>query len=90
MRTDHGEEEGARLQLERRWFALDRAVSRLQQECELLEGLVQAMHADWRASRARLAELSAARDQLEESLSRLDQPPPAQAIPASRALSSAA
>lgn len=72
MQADFDEDELTRSLIERRWFALHGAVGRLQQECEVLAGVIQATEEHWREARSRLAELKAARDELGEMLSRLD------------------
>jgi hypothetical protein len=66
------EDEAGRGAIERRWFALDRAAGRLQQECEGIAELLQATQHAWRDARSRLSELEALRDALGEELSRQD------------------
>jgi hypothetical protein len=72
VQTYSDENEAARMQIERRWFALHRAAGELQEECQVLAGVMRATQDDWREARARLSELEAARDALGEELARLD------------------
>jgi hypothetical protein len=72
MDTRTDEDEAVRMLIERRWFALHRAAGRLQEECVVLAGVMQATQTDWREARARLSELEAARDALGDELARLD------------------
>jgi hypothetical protein len=70
---DRGAEDAATSLLERRWFAAFKAASGVRAECEaLLESLALTQVA-WNRARARLAELEALRDTLEEELSESDE-----------------
>jgi hypothetical protein len=63
--------EPAAVLLERRWFAAFKAASGVRTECEaLLESMAIAQTA-WSRARARLSELEAMRDALEEELDAL-------------------
>jgi hypothetical protein len=72
MHTGFDEDEYARALMERRWFALHRAASRLQEECAGLAEILDAAQDAWRDARSRLSELEAMRDALGEELSRQD------------------
>jgi hypothetical protein len=72
MQPRSEDEEAVRMLIERRWFALHRATARLQGECKVLAGVMQATQDDWREVRARLSELEAMRDALGDELARLD------------------
>lgn len=90
MQTGFDQDETARTLIERRWFALHSAVGRLQRECEVLAGVMHATQEDWLEARSRLAELQAARDELGEALSQLDDCGALQPVRGSCAMDSAA
>jgi chromosome segregation ATPase len=59
--------------LERRWFAAFKAASGVRAECEALLESMALVQTAWSRARARLAELEALRDALEEELESLDE-----------------
>lgn len=70
MHTRFDEDDPVDGLMERRWFAIDRAAGRLQNECDTL-ATVRAMVEDaWRGARSRLVELEAIRDALGREMAR--------------------
>jgi hypothetical protein len=59
--------------LERRWFAAFKAASGARAECETLLESMAITHTAWNRARARLCELEAMRDALEEELEALNE-----------------
>ena len=57
--------------LERRWFAAFKAASGVRAECESLLESMSIVQTAWSRARARLSELEAMRDALEEELDAL-------------------
>ncbi|HTV96585.1 MAG TPA: hypothetical protein VME42_11285 [Steroidobacteraceae bacterium] len=62
------EDDAARALIERRWFALDRAAGRLQQQCDGLRAAMQAAQDAWLRAQSELAALQALRDAVGDEL----------------------
>jgi len=69
---DRDAEDAATSLRERRWFAAFKAASEVRAECETLLESMALTQLAWNLARARLAELEALRDTLEEELSESD------------------
>jgi len=62
----HSENESDSVLLERRWFAAHKAAQAMRVECEILREVMDTAHANWRDAMARLANLDALCDALED------------------------
>ena len=60
------ENESDSVLLERRWFAAHKAAQAMRVECEILLEVMDTAHANWRDAMARLANLDALCDALED------------------------
>jgi hypothetical protein len=60
------ENESDSVLLERRWFAAHKAAQAMRVECEILREVMDTAHANWRDAMARLANLDALCDALED------------------------
>lgn len=56
--------------MERRWFAMNSAASRLQEDCIALAEAVEVAESAWRGARSRLKNLETLRDALGDELAR--------------------
>jgi hypothetical protein len=83
MHTRFDEDDPVDGLMERRWFAIDRAAGRLQNECDTLATVLAMVEDAWRGARSRLVELEAIRDALGREMARRQAlaPPGVSAVP---------
>jgi len=70
MHTCFNDDDTADYLMERRWFAIDRAAARLENECATLAAVLKMAEDAWRGARSRLVELEAIRDALGQEMVR--------------------
>jgi len=90
MDTRFDEDDTARALIERRWFALDRAVGRMQEECADLGLSLRAAQDAWHRARSQLCLFEALRDAVGEELARQDASRPVPSPRPRRSIGSAA